>query len=89
MFRGGAESWNVRDRHMMTTLEALLDHAGRARRPPRAVVWAHNSHLGDARATSMADIGELNLGQLVRERFGSDVLRDRHDHARGRSDGRA
>jgi erythromycin esterase-like protein len=72
MFRGGAESWNVRDRHMMTTLEALLDHAGRARRPPRAVVWAHNSHLGDARATSMADIGELNLGQLVRERFGSD-----------------
>jgi erythromycin esterase-like protein len=72
MFRGGAESWNVRDRHMMTTLEALLDHAARARRPPRAVVWAHNSHLGDARATSMADIGELNLGQLVRERFGSD-----------------
>ena len=61
MFRGGAESWNVRDRHMMTTLEALVDHAGRARRPPRAVVWAHNSHLGDARATSMADIGELNL----------------------------
>ena len=55
MFRGGAESWNVRDRHMMTTLEALLEHAGRSRRPPRAVVWAHNSHLGDARATSLAD----------------------------------
>jgi erythromycin esterase-like protein len=72
MFRGGTESWNVRDRHMMTTLEALLDHAGRSRRRPRAVVWAHNSHLGNARATSMADIGELNLGQLVRERWGSD-----------------
>jgi erythromycin esterase-like protein len=72
MFRGGAESWNVRDRHMMTTLEGLFDHAGRSHRTPRAVVWAHNSHLGDARATSMADIGELNLGQLVRERFGSD-----------------
>jgi erythromycin esterase-like protein len=42
MFRGGAESWNVRDRHMMTTLEALLDQAGRARRPSRAVVWSHN-----------------------------------------------
>jgi erythromycin esterase-like protein len=72
MFRGGAESWNLRDRHMMTTLEGLLDHVRRSRRTPRAVVWAHNSHLGDARATSMADIGELNLGQLVRERFGSE-----------------
>jgi erythromycin esterase-like protein len=71
MVRGGAESWNVRDRHMMTTLVALLDHARRSRPRPRAVVWAHNSHLGDARATSMADIGELNLGQLARERFGS------------------
>jgi erythromycin esterase-like protein len=72
MFRGGAESWNVRDRHMMTTLEALLEHVGRPHRPSRAVVWAHNSHLGDARATHMADIGELNLGQLARERFGSE-----------------
>jgi erythromycin esterase-like protein len=71
MFRGGTESWNVRDRHMMATLEALLAHVGHTDRRPRAVVWAHNSHLGDARATSMADIGELNLGQLVRERFGS------------------
>ena len=67
MFRGGAESWNVRDRHMMTTLEGLLAHAGRSGRTPRAVVWAHNSHLGDARATSMAAIGELNLGQLARD----------------------
>jgi erythromycin esterase-like protein len=72
MCRGGAESWNVRDRHMMTTLEDLLDHVGRSSRTPRVVVWAHNSHLGDARATSMADIGELNLGQLVRERYGSE-----------------
>jgi erythromycin esterase-like protein len=71
MFRGGAASWNVRDRHMMNTLVSLLEHASRPDRPARAVVWAHNSHLGDARATSMAVIGELNLGQLVRERFGS------------------
>jgi erythromycin esterase-like protein len=70
MFRGGAASWNVRDRHMMTTLEDLLDHLG-SYRTPRTVVWAHNSHLGDARATDMVDIGELNLGQLVRERFGT------------------
>jgi len=71
MVGGGVESWNVRDRHMMATLGALLEHAGRPGRPARAVVWAHNSHLGDARATHMGAIGELNLGQLVRERLGS------------------
>jgi erythromycin esterase-like protein len=70
MFRGGAESWNLRDRHMMATLDALLDHARRQGRPARAVVWAHNSHLGDARATSLSQRGELNLGQLARERYG-------------------
>jgi erythromycin esterase-like protein len=69
MFRGGAESWNVRDQHMMTTLEALLAHVSRTNGEARAVVWAHNSHLGDARATSMAARGELNLGQLTRQRF--------------------
>jgi erythromycin esterase-like protein len=68
MFGARAQSWNIRDQHMMETLEALLDHAGP---DSRAVVWAHNSHLGDARATHMSDTGELNLGQLVRERFGS------------------
>jgi erythromycin esterase-like protein len=71
MFRGGVESWNVRDRHMMTALVALLDFAGRSTQPVRAVVWAHNSHLGDARATAMGELGELNLGQLARQRFGS------------------
>jgi erythromycin esterase-like protein len=70
MFRGGAASWNLRDRHMMATLAALFEHAARQGRPARAIVWAHNSHLGDARATSMAARGELNLGQLARERFG-------------------
>jgi erythromycin esterase-like protein len=73
MFAGRAESWNVRDRHMMETLEALLAHVGRTSGASRAVVWAHNSHLGDARATDMARGGELNLGQLVRERFGRDA----------------
>jgi erythromycin esterase-like protein len=70
MFRGGAASWNLRDRHMMDTLDALLEHLRRSGQPPRAVVWAHNSHLGDARATSLAQHGELNLGQLARQRFG-------------------
>jgi erythromycin esterase-like protein len=69
MFRGGAESWNVRDRHMMRSLEALVAHRRRSGREPRVVVWAHNSHLGDARATSLSAVGELNLGQLVREQF--------------------
>jgi erythromycin esterase-like protein len=69
MFRGREESWNVRDRHMAETLEALLEHFDRPGGHARAAVWAHNSHLGDARATSMGDHGELNLGQLARERF--------------------
>ena len=70
MFRGRAESWNLRDRHMMSTLEALLTHDRQTGGPAKAVVWAHNSHLGDARATGMAAHGELNLGQLARDEFG-------------------
>ena len=71
MFRGGAASWNLRDRHMMSTLETLRDHSRRTGRADRAVVWAHNSHLGDARATALSAGGELNLGQLARERYGT------------------
>nr|WP_255745695.1 erythromycin esterase family protein [Lysobacter sp. CFH 32150] len=68
MFRGRAESWNLRDGHMMETLQALLDRGTSRAHPVKIVVWAHNSHLGDARATAMGQGGELNLGQLVRER---------------------
>jgi erythromycin esterase-like protein len=68
---GGVESWNVRDRHMMSVLDALVDHVAAGAGQARAVVWAHNSHLGDARATSMSSQGELNLGELARDRFGS------------------
>lgn len=71
MFGGRVESWNVRDTHMMETLDALAAHLRRTAGRARIVVWAHNSHLGDARATQMGEIGELNLGQLVRERYGS------------------
>jgi erythromycin esterase-like protein len=74
MFRGRDESWNVRDRHMAETLDGLLAYFNRRGSPAKAVVWAHNSHLGDARATSMAQRGELNLGQLVRERYGRDAV---------------
>jgi erythromycin esterase-like protein len=69
MFRGRVSSWNLRDRHMAETLDALIGYH-RARRPAaKLVVWAHNSHLGDARVTQMGRQGELNVGQLVRERY--------------------
>jgi erythromycin esterase-like protein len=68
MFQGRISSWNLRDHHMAETLEALLHHLGGH---AKIVVWAHNSHLGDARATEMGHRGEFNLGQLVRERHGS------------------
>lgn len=68
MYYGSAESWNLRDRHMFEVLETLLDFRGP---DSKAVVWAHNSHVGDARATEMSARRELNLGQLARERFGS------------------
>jgi erythromycin esterase-like protein len=74
MFRSHVESWNLRDRHMMDALAALANHLGRDAQRPRIVVWAHNSHLGDARATSMSSLGELNLGQLVRERYAHDAF---------------
>jgi erythromycin esterase-like protein len=67
MVGGSAESWNVRDVHMADTLDRLLDHTG-----ARAVVWEHNTHVGDARATDMADAGMTNVGQLLRERHGTD-----------------
>lgn len=72
-FQDYTDSWNLRDTHMMDTLQALRDHLReRLGRPPRIAVWAHNSHLGDARATEPAEHGQLNLGQLVRERWGDD-----------------
>ncbi len=73
MFGGRAESWNLRDTHMMETLQALLLHTRQASGGARAVVWAHNSHLGDARATEMGRRGELNLGQLVRQEYGTQA----------------
>ena len=71
MYYGGAQSWNLRDTHMFETLQHLLD----ARGPEaKAVVWAHNSHIGDARHTEMGRArDELNIGQLCREHFGEGV----------------
>ena len=74
MFQQRVSSWNLRDTHMIETLEALAAHHAALQRSPRFVVWAHNSHLGDARATEMGAGGELNVGQLMRERHGNGVL---------------
>ena len=72
MFGSRVASWNLRDSHMVETLEALRGHLGAGRAaPPRIAVWAHNSHLGDARATELGDQGEWNVGQLVRKRHGA------------------
>ncbi|HNM85163.1 MAG: erythromycin esterase family protein [Mycobacterium sp.] len=77
MFRGRVTSWNLRDKHMAQTLDALLAHldrhpGARAGKPARIVVWAHNSHVGDARATEVGGDGQLTLGQLAREKYGAD-----------------
>jgi erythromycin esterase-like protein len=74
LFRGQASSWNLRDCHMAETLAALATYLQGQGPPARIVVWAHNSHLGDARATEMGQAGELNVGQLVRERYGQDAV---------------
>ncbi|MDB6154821.1 MAG: hypothetical protein JWL90_3274 [Chthoniobacteraceae bacterium] len=63
-------AWNLRDQHMAETLESIVEHHGDS----KAIVWAHNSHLGDARATEMADRGEWNVGQLMRQRYGDDCF---------------
>ena len=74
MFRREVSSWNLRDNHMMESLVSLAEHLGKQGTPAKIVVWAHNSHLGDARATQMGERGELNLGQLVRERFAKEAV---------------
>ncbi|HEX6102929.1 MAG TPA: erythromycin esterase family protein [Alphaproteobacteria bacterium] len=71
IYYGDADSWNLRDSHMFETLTTLLEWQGGS---SKAVVWAHNSHLGDARATQMARRGEHNIGQLCRERFGEECF---------------
>jgi erythromycin esterase-like protein/predicted phosphoribosyltransferase len=74
MFRGGVESWNLRDQHMAETLEELVTHLERTTARAKVAVWEHNSHLGDNRATELGQAGQLNVGQLVRERHGDDAL---------------
>lgn len=74
MFQSRVNTWNLRDLHMADTLDALAAHLERNGRPARIVVWEHNSHIGDARATDRSDIDEFNVGQLTRERHGSNAV---------------
>ncbi|GAB3428299.1 erythromycin esterase family protein [Massilia solisilvae] len=73
MFRGRVSSWNLRDKHMAETLDALSRHLSRGGQQAKIVVWEHNSHIGDARATEMGDAGEWNVGELVRGAYGDDA----------------
>jgi erythromycin esterase-like protein len=74
MFLADTSSWNLRDGHMVETLEALAAHLDRQGARSKFAIWAHNSHLGDARATEMGVRGELNVGQLVREKYAPDCV---------------
>ncbi|MGH7650354.1 MAG: erythromycin esterase family protein [Gemmatimonadaceae bacterium] len=74
MFRGRKSSWNLRDTHMAETVDALVAYLKRKGREPKIVLWAHNSHLGDARATEMGSRGELNVGQLLRQKYDSEAV---------------
>jgi len=91
MFNNQVSSWNMRDRHMTEMLENLDQHlTEKHKNPAKIVVWAHNSHLGDARATQMGEGGELNVGQLMRQRYGDDVrlvgFTTHHGHVTAASD---
>ncbi len=69
MFRGRIASWNLRDSHMAETLDALAGHLARDGAPAKIVVWEHNAHIGDARATEAGELGEWNVGELARKAY--------------------
>ena len=75
MYQPNISSWNLRDTHMAETLESIANHhETKSGKPAKIVVWAHNSHQGDARMTERARVGEHNVGQLVRQRYGRDSV---------------
>jgi erythromycin esterase-like protein len=74
MFRGRISSWNLRDAHMADTLDSLVEYFALHNQRAKFVVWAHNSHLGDARATQMGRAGEWNVGQLIRQKYRHDCV---------------
>lgn len=73
MFGGRSASWNLRDTHMADTVDLLADHLGGDGEPAKLVIWAHNSHVGDARATEMGEDGQVTLGQILRQRHPNEA----------------
>lgn len=74
LFEGRISSWNIRDQHMAETINVLADHLENCfKKPAKIIIWAHNSHIGDARATEVSEKGEVNIGQLVREQHDQDT----------------
>jgi erythromycin esterase-like protein len=73
MFGGRSASWNLRDTHMADTVDLLAEHLGRDGAPAKLVIWAHNSHVGDARATEMGEDGQVTLGQILRQRHPNET----------------
>ena len=75
MYYAGNNSWNQRDEHMFETLKEILDYRSETSKDStsKAIIWEHNSHIGDARATDMSARGEFNIGQRVRETFGDSA----------------
>lgn len=74
LFINEVNNWNLRDTHMMETVDQILDFHKNQGQDPKIVIWAHNSHVGNAAATQMGDRGELNIGQLVKEKYGSKAF---------------
>lgn len=73
MFYGESSSWNLRDGHMAETVDSLITHISTGSKAPKLIIWAHNSHVGDARATESGEMGQLNIGQLLREKYQDEV----------------
>ncbi|MDP4195797.1 MAG: erythromycin esterase family protein, partial [Bacteroidota bacterium] len=73
MFKGHVFTWNLRARHMVQSLLALISHYEKQGISPKVILWEHNSHIGDARATDMSEHGEQNVGQIIRQKYGSDA----------------
>ena len=80
MYRADVSSWNLRDRHMAATLDSLAEHLNHQLGRAKIVVWKHNSHVGDARSTEMGTHGELNVGQLARQRYADECALYRLHH---------
>lgn len=74
LFINEVNNWNLRDTHMMETVERIIDFHKNQGQDPKIIIWAHNSHIGNAAATQMGDRGELNIGQLAKEKYGKDAF---------------